>query len=124
MANEIQVTTRLYASKGGAVIPGATHSWTATMGTGRDDMACQTQSIGSGAEESLSVGADVTAPYGFELVNNDATNYCKIGFAAGVYVGRIPPGQSLIWPYLETGVTVYLRADTAAVQLQTATVEV
>jgi hypothetical protein len=121
MANEIQVTTRLYAAKNGAVLPGSTHSWTANMSG--VDMLSQTQSVGT-TEESLSLGADVGAPYMLEIANLDSTNYIEVGVAAGVYFGRILAGQSLFIPYVASGVTVYLKANTAAVSIQTSACEV
>jgi hypothetical protein len=120
MANEIQVTTKLYSAKGGATTANATHNWTANMaGT---DMITLTQQIGT-TEESLSVGPDVGAPYAVEIANTDGTNYIEFGFAAGVYVGRIPAGQSLLIPYVAASVTIYVKANTAAVQIITTATE-
>lgn len=120
MANEIQVTTKLYSSKGGAQTANSTHNWTANMsGT---DMITLTQAIGT-TEESLSVGPDVGAPYAVEIANIDSTNYVEFGFTSGTYVGRIPAGQSLLIPYIASGVTIYVKANTAAVSVVTTATE-
>ena len=60
MADEIQMTARLYASKNGAYLPSVTYTKTATMiGT---DMGSQTQVIGL-TVEALDVPVDVSSPY-------------------------------------------------------------
>ena len=120
MANEIQVTTKLYSSKGGASTANATHNWTANMSG--SDLITLTQVIGT-TEESLSVGPDVGAPYAVELVNLDSTNYIEFGFSTGTYVSRIPAGQSMLIPYVASGVTVYLKANTAACNILTTATE-
>jgi hypothetical protein len=116
MANEIQVTTKLYSSKGGASTANATHNWTANMSG--SDLITLTQVIGTN-EEFLSVGPDVGAPYAVEVVNLDSTNYIEVGVAAGVYFGRILPGESAVIPYVSSGFTIYLKANTAACSILT-----
>jgi hypothetical protein len=60
MADEIQMSARLYASKGGASINNQTFNVVTNM-TGTD-MGQQTQEVGS-ASETLDITADLSLPY-------------------------------------------------------------
>jgi hypothetical protein len=113
MADEIQMTARLYASKNGAYLPSVTYTKSATMvGT---DMGSQTQVIGL-TVESLDVPVDVTSPYKLLISNLDNTNYVELGFVSGTYTMRIPAGETLLIPYVSA--TLYLLANTSAVTVQ------
>ena len=113
MADEIQMTARLYASKGGAFLPSVTYNKSATMaGT---DMGSQTQSIGT-TVEALDVPVDVSSPYKLLISNLDNTNFIEAGFASGTYTMRIPAGETMLMPYVTA--TLYLKADTSAVTIQ------
>ena len=121
MANEIQMQAKLYASKGGAYLPNVPYNVTANMsGT---DMASQTLSIGT-TEESLALGTDVTLPAHVCIANLDSTNYVQIGFSTGDYVVRINPGAAALLPYVESGTTIYAKANTASVTVQVTACEV
>jgi hypothetical protein len=113
MADEIQMTARLYASKNGAYLPSVTYTKSATMvGT---DMGSQTQVIGL-TVETLDVPVDVTSPYKLLISNLDNTNYVELGFVSGTYTMRIPAGETLLIPYVSA--TLYLLANTSAVTVQ------
>ena len=113
MADEIQMTARLYASKNGAYLPSVTYTKSATMvGT---DMGSQTQIIGL-TVEALDVPVDVTSPYKLLISNLDNTNYVELGFVSGTYTMRIPAGETLLIPYVSA--TLYLLANTSAVTVQ------
>lgn len=113
MADEIQMTARLYASKNGAYLPSVTYTKTATMiGT---DMGSQTQIIGLSVE-ALDVPVDVSSPYKLLITNLDNTNYVEAGFVSGTYTMRIPAGETLLIPYVSA--TLYLLANTAVVTIQ------
>lgn len=116
MANEIQVTTKLYVSKGGAQTANQTHNWTANMSG--SDLLTATQVVGT-TEEALDIGPDIGAPYIVEIANIDSTNYVEVGVASGVYFARILAGQTLFIPYVSSGITIYLKANTAAVSIVT-----
>jgi len=60
MANEIEMSARLYAAKGGASINPQTWSAVVNM-TGRD-MGQQTQDVGT-SDEALDLTADLATPY-------------------------------------------------------------
>ena len=113
MANEVEMSARLYASKGGAVINSQSYSTVANM-TGTD-MGQQTQVIGL-TVESLDVPVDVTSPYKLLISNLDNTNYVELGFVSGTYTMRIPAGETLLIPYVSA--TLYLLANTSAVTVQ------
>jgi hypothetical protein len=113
MADEIQMTARLYASKNGAYLPSVTYTKSATMvGT---DMGSQTQVIGL-TVETLDVPVDVTSPYKLLISNLDSTNYIELGFVSGTYTMRVPAGETLLLPYVSA--TLYLLANTSAVTIQ------
>jgi hypothetical protein len=113
MADEIQMTARLYASKNGAYLPSVTYTKSATMvGT---DMGSQTQVIGL-TVEALDVPVDVNSPYKLLISNLDNTNYVELGFVSGTYTMRIPAGETLLIPYVSA--TLYLLANTSAVTVQ------
>lgn len=119
MADEIQMTARLYASKGGAYLPSVTYTKSATMaGT---DMGSQTQLIGT-TVEALSVPVDVSSPYKLLISNLDNSNFVEMGFVSGTYTMRIPAGETLLMPYVSS--TLYLKADTSAVTIQSTFCEV
>ena len=107
MADEIQMTARLYASKGGAYLPSVTYTKSATMAG--VDMGSQTQLISSAA-------VDVASPYKLLIANLDSTNYVELGFVSGTYTMRIPAGETLLMPYVSA--TLYLLANTSSVTIQ------
>ena len=118
MADEIQMTARLYASKNGAYLPSVTYTKSATMvGT---DMGSQTQSIGTASSETLDVPVDVSTPYKVLISNLDSTNYVELSFTSGFIAGagtmRLPFGETMLIPYINTN--LYLLANTAAVTIQ------
>lgn len=120
MADEIQMTARLYASKNGAYLPSVTYTKSATMvGT---DMGSQTQVVGYSAVEALDVPVDVTSPYKLLISNLDNTNFVQLGFVSGTYTMRIPAGETMLIPYVSS--TLYIRADTADVTIQATFCEV
>lgn len=118
MADEIQLTARLYASKNGAYLPSVTYTKSATMvGT---DMGSQTQSIGTASSETLDVPVDVSTPYKVLISNLDSTNYVELSFTSGFVAGagtmRLPAGETMLIPYIN--VSLYLIANTSAVTIQ------
>lgn len=124
MADEIQMTARLYAAKNGAYLPSVTYTKSATMvGT---DMGSQTQSIGTSSSETLDVPVDVSTPYKLLISNLDNTNYVELsftsGFAAGAGTMRLPAGETMLIPYINTN--LYLIANTSAVTIQATFCEV
>mgnify|MGYP000713233222 CR=1 FL=1 len=117
MADEIQLTARLYASKNGAFLPSVTYTKSSTMvGT---DMGSQTQVIGL-TVEALDVPVDVTSPYKVLISNLDSTNYVELSFTSGFVAGagtmRLPAGETMLIPYIN--VNLYLIANTSAVTIQ------
>jgi len=119
MADEIQMTARLYASKGGAYLPSVTYTKSATMAG--VDMGSQTQLIGT-TVEALSVPVDVNSPYKLLIANLDSTNFVELGFVSGTYTMRVPAGETLLMPYVSA--TLYLKADTSSVTIQSTFCEI
>jgi len=65
------------------------------------------------SEESPTIN-DITTFGQILMINTDATNYVDWGIGAGVYTGRMLAGESAGPFRITTGVTLYLKANTAA----------
>jgi hypothetical protein len=65
------------------------------------------------SEESPSF-TDITTFGQILMINTDATNYVDWGIATGVYTGRMLAGESAGPFRITTGVTLYLKANTAS----------
>lgn len=72
--------------------------------------ATTTVAVGT-VEESLSF-VEVTLPAVVALNNADSTNFVEVGFDTGVYPLIMNPGFGCCFE-VQSGVTVYLKADTA-----------
>ena len=106
MADEIQMSARLYASKGGASINSQT--WNAVCNMTGTDMGQQTQEVGP-SSELLDITADLSLPYKLFIYNMDLVNDIGVGDVAshvGVYWMRVPPQQFILIPYVNTNIYV------------------
>lgn len=83
--------------------------------TGVDHQA-GTLSIGT-VEETVSWSTDIGDEGYIFLKNLDTTNFVQLGFSTGVYGMKLKAGEIALFR-LEPGVTLYAKADTAAVSLQ------
>ena len=72
--------------------------------------------IGTG-EETHTIDADIgDCGYCF-LKNRDATNFVQVGFATTVYNIRLLAGQVAVFPLEPSTSALYLKADTAACEV-------
>jgi hypothetical protein len=111
MSNEVEMSARLYASKGGAVINSLSYSAIANM-TGTD-MGQQTQVVGT-TDEVLDLTADLGTPYRLLVVNLDLVN--SVGIGAGTpYSFQIPAGQFILIPWVDA--TMYVKASNSPVKI-------
>lgn len=117
MANEI--TIQLAMSRQHATVTNDNHTFPSMRNqytqsaTGQDD---RKHTIGT-TEESITF-TDI-ATNGFCLMHNlDSTNYVEWGFATGVYGGRMKAGETAGPLRLNTGATLYLKANTAACKVR------
>ncbi len=113
MADEIQMSARLYASKNGASINQQT--WTAVANMTGTDMGQQTQEVGP-SSELLDITADLSLPYKILIYNMDLVNDIGVGDVAshvGVYWMRVPPQQFVLIPYVNTA--LYVRSYNTSV---------
>ena len=113
MADEIQMSARLYASKGGASINSQT--WNAVCNMTGTDMGQQTREVGP-SSELLDITADLSLPYKLFIYNMDLVNDIGVGDVAshvGVYWMRVPPQQFILIPYVNTN--IYVRSYNASV---------
>jgi hypothetical protein len=111
MANEVEMSARLYASKGGAVINSQSYSTVANM-TGTD-MGQQTQVVGT-TDEALDLTADLATPYRLLVVNLDLVNSVSIG-PSSPYSFQIPAGQFILIPWVDA--TMYVKASNSPVKI-------
>ena len=108
MADEIQMSARLYASKNGASINSQT--WNAVCNMTGTDMGQQTQEVGT-TSELLGITADLSLPYKLLIYNMDLVNEVGFGDVAStlvLYWIKIPPQQFMFIPYIDT--PVYVKA--------------
>ena len=114
MADEITLTIRL-GCENGNYNPGTLSVSGATFDQAAVGAAAGVQAIGT-TEESLSTG-DLTT-YGWLFIRNlDAANYVQLGFSTGVYGCRLEAGEPAVFRTEPAG-TIYLKADTAACDVQ------
>jgi uncharacterized protein YaiE (UPF0345 family) len=110
MANEVTITANIAVRKSNLVFDGKNASATFDMtGTGGPTPGYVT--VGT-TEESTAFPELSTLGFLF-MKNLDTTNYIQWGFSTGVYGGRLKPGETALFR-LEPGVTLYLKANTAA----------
>lgn len=114
MADEITVQLSLAYSSGEASID-------FNLGVLKGDQSSfgglkATQNVGT-SEETLNVG-DVTNEGVVLMWNLDDTNFVEVGVATGVYFGELQPQKLPMLIPLKSGQTVYLKADTAACEIQ------
>lgn len=115
MSNEIRITSGIAVSNGNL-------SFTQQFGTKQYDQA----SVGGPVPGQLTIGTteedvslgDLTTPGWCIMQNLDDTNFCQWGFSAGVYGGRLGPGETAGPFRLDPGLaSLYMKADTAAVKV-------
>lgn len=110
MANEISHTLRLQLTNSPLRDdndPGRVQVTQTALG-----MSSQVLTIGT-SEETVSLG-DISTPGWCYLVNCDSTNYVEVGFSTGVYGIRLKAGEPAHCFRLNSGVTIYAKANTAA----------
>jgi hypothetical protein len=64
----------------------------------------------------LAINADLTSVGQITLLNKDTTNFVQVGFSTGVYGMKLRASQGLpaMFEGASTSVVLYLKADTAA----------
>ena len=120
--DEIQISTRLYASKTSAQLPSHTNTTTQDMvGTHLGD---GTQDIGTVSDEILDIPGDITGRRFIEVRSTEPKggNYVQFSdasggsFAAGVH-NELPGGTSILM-CIPSGASIYAKANTASVRIQ------
>jgi len=69
-----------------------------------------------GTTEESTTFADLTTPRWVKIKNLDVTNYVEFGASTGVYLIRLKPGESCVFP-LAPSVTLYAKANVATVNI-------
>lgn len=116
MANEIQITMGITRRDGTAVrhtLPVTTRQLTQTV----KRHVSLTKAVGT-TEESIDFSTmDITTNGMLVITNNDATNFIQWGTTTTDYAGRVEP-LGVAGPFqLNAGKTLYLKADTAACEV-------
>ena len=114
MANEITLTARLDITNGfyapGSITVNSLQVTQTAVGAVEG-----VQNIGTSEEE---LGAGGLSTKGWLYIRNlDATNYVQLGFATGAYGCRLRAGEFALFR-TEPAATIYLKANTAAVNVQ------
>ena len=120
MADEIQISVKLYSAKGGAYLGSETTSVTLDMaGT---HMGSGTQAIGTASDEALDLPADITGNRWLLVKNLEAEggNYIELATDTGGQFsshtfGRVPAAGAVL--LYATG-TIYAKANTASVNIE------
>ncbi len=122
MANEISMSSKITANKGGAAI--GTHTNTATLTMTGTYMAEWTQAIGT-SQEAIATPTDVTSTpsatdYYIEIKSLEAIggNYVQIALDTGItqIFCKLYP-QTLFQTTVPASVVLYAKANTAAVNI-------
>lgn len=115
MANEISITAKLNASKGGASATNLTSTDTLDM-TGVN-ISSDVQDVGTSYETISTGGVNTTgSDYWVLIYNMDATNFMTVSFDASTAHALIPPG-GLFGPIKKVlNTVVSVKFDTAAGQ--------
>jgi hypothetical protein len=117
MADEITVTFRFEASKGGVEMDSRSIRTVFDM-TGVDIGGPVTQSVGT-SHEALAAPADVAFPAHVAIQNLDATNYVEVfqDSSGTLQTNRLRPGDPPCF-LVNTGAVPYVKANTAACLIQ------
>lgn len=71
------------------------------------------------AEETFAISGDLSNGIGFaHFYNADATNYVQVGIATTSYFMRLKAGEHAVLPLDNAVTTLYLKANTASVELE------
>ena len=111
MSNEIKVTSGIRVLKGNLDFSQPSKTVSIDM-SGSGGPTPGFKIIGT-TEESEAF-AELTTEGMLWMLNLDATNYVQWGFSAGVYGGRLKPNGPPAQFQMEPGLTLYLKANTAA----------
>jgi hypothetical protein len=117
MANEIQITMGILR-KDGTTIKHQLQTATRFLDQTTKRSVQMTKNIGT-SEESVSFSSlDIATNGQMVLINNDATNYVEWGTTTTDYCGKIEAGGVAGPLQLNAGKTLYLKANTAACDVE------
>lgn len=111
MANEIQITAGISVRKGNLVFQEPAVGYSTNMtGTGGPTPGF----ISVGTTEESTTFPELTNEGWLFMKNLDTTNFVQWGFSTAVYGGRLKAGETAGPFRMEPGLTLYLKANTAA----------
>ena len=113
MANEITIAARVQCVNGNVIERDDDSSYTVNQAS---QSAATPGFVTIGTTEESETFSELATLGWCKLKNIDATNYVQVGFSAGVYGIRVEAGESCVFR-LEPGVTMYLKANTAACKM-------
>lgn len=113
MADEITIVTGMSCTNGSFKLASNTISTKFDQATARGG---QPGVLNIGTSEETVTFTDITP--GWSVITNlDTTNFVDLGFSTGVYGLTVPAGGQMVLKF-KSGMTLYAKADTAAVDLQ------
>lgn len=115
MANEITITSGIQVRKANLISDVIPFSKQIDM-TGSGGPTPGTISVGT--SEVNTAFPELTTEGMLWMRNLDATNYVEWGFSTGVYGGKMKPGEPAGPFRMKPGLTLYLKANTAACKVQ------
>lgn len=113
MADEITIVTGMNCTNGSFKVVSNTISTKFDQATARGG---QPGVLNIGTSEETVTFTDITPGWSV-LTNLDGTNFVDLGFSTGVYGLTLPAGAQCVLKF-KSGMTLYAKADTAAVDLQ------
>lgn len=113
MANELKLSFSLSFSKGGVVVR---RSYSDTIDVAGNVAVQSVQTIGT-SEEVLTIPSDL-ATVGYAFIHNlDASNFVQIGPSTGRTDFKLFAGEATLFR-LNSGTTIYVKADTASCDVE------
>lgn len=70
------------------------------------------------SEETFTIDTDVGDAGWCLIINRDGTNFLEVGFATTVYSMKLKSGEFALFPITPAASALYLKADTAAVDVE------
>lgn len=118
MANELRVTMSIAFDKGGSSIH---RSFSDSIDVDGNSFQHSVQTVAT-SEETLAIHSDIgTVGYVF-IQNMDSSNFIQLGPATGRTDFKLLAGEGMIFR-LNSGTTIYMKADTSSVDVEYIVVE-
>lgn len=92
-------------------------SYSGTITTSGNEYNLSTQTIGT-ADESVSIGSDISSLGFIQVRNLDGTNYVELGYTSGTYFAKLKAGESCVFRAGSGLTTLHAKANTGACDIE------